>query len=171
MFLIRIITCLPYGTDHLTFRGLCFSPEPDTFFYFFTHKAVLTFIWTWNYNIYKKCSNWRVKGCKVWQKHILSIFVIQYMDNCAIFRELPLNHSPKVDVSLQSDILSWFRSNQSLFSPIINDACFEEEQHGTDCAVSCRFSYHTITATAVPQLICIFHLSNAYHIRGSASVM
>ena len=32
-----------------------------------------------------------MKGCKVWQNHILSIFVIQYMDNCAIFRELPLN--------------------------------------------------------------------------------
>jgi len=54
MFLIRIITCLPYGTGHLTFRGLCFSPEPETFFYFFTHEAVLTFIWTWKNSIVSK---------------------------------------------------------------------------------------------------------------------
>ena len=38
IFLIRIITCLPYGTDHLTFRGLCFSPEPKTFFTFLHTK-------------------------------------------------------------------------------------------------------------------------------------
>lgn len=38
MFLIRIITCLPYGTGHLTFRGLCFSPEPETFFIFLHTK-------------------------------------------------------------------------------------------------------------------------------------
>lgn len=89
-----------------------------------------------NYNIYKKCSNWRMKGCKVWQKHILSMFVIQYMDNCAIFRELPLNFiegelclifanfAEKNPSWIKQEILVQFRNNTNFSSSNECEYCF-----------------------------------------------
>jgi len=38
-----------------------------------------------------------------------------------------LNNSPQIDMSLQSDTLSWFRTNQSLFF-LLNAVCLAEKQ-------------------------------------------